>query len=45
MIEVSLDDAKRLVLDVQGFRTDNPCKSVVGVSHRISSIPLNEDAS
>ncbi len=41
MIEVSLDDAKRLVLDVQGLRTNNSCKSVVEVAHRIHSIQID----
>jgi len=41
MIDVSLDDAKRFVLDVQGLRTDNPCKSVVEVAHRIHSIQID----
>ncbi|MHA2022356.1 MAG: winged helix-turn-helix domain-containing protein [Candidatus Thorarchaeota archaeon] len=41
MLEVSLDDAKRLVLDAQGLRTNNPCKSVVEVAHRIHSIQID----
>ncbi len=41
MIEVSLDDAKRLVLDVQGLRTNNSCKSAVEVAHRIHSIQID----
>ncbi|GAG88517.1 unnamed protein product, partial [marine sediment metagenome] len=41
MIEVSLDDAKRLVLDAQGLRTNNPCKSVVEVAHRIHNIQID----
>ncbi len=41
MIEASLEDARKLVLDAQGLRTANPCKSVVEVARRIHSIQID----
>lgn len=41
MLEVSPEQVKRLVLDVQGLRTDNPCKSVVDVANRIHNIQID----
>ncbi len=41
MIEVSSDTARRFILDVQGLRTENPSKSVLGVAKRIHSIQID----
>ncbi len=40
MIEVSLEDARRIVLDAQGLRTDNPCKSVLEAARRIHNTQI-----
>lgn len=41
MLEVTLDHAKRFILDVQGLRTDTPCKSVMDVAYRIHNIQID----
>ena len=41
MIEVSLEEARRFVLDVQGLRTDKPSKSVMNVANRIHNIQID----
>ncbi|MHA2026612.1 MAG: winged helix-turn-helix domain-containing protein [Candidatus Thorarchaeota archaeon] len=41
MIEVSIADARRFVLDVQGLRTVVPCKSVMDVAKRIHNIQID----
>jgi uncharacterized protein YcaQ len=41
MIEVSLGEARRFVLDVQGLRTDKPSKSVMNVANRIHNIQID----
>ncbi|MFW9809814.1 MAG: winged helix-turn-helix domain-containing protein [Candidatus Thorarchaeota archaeon] len=41
MLEVTLDMAKSYILDTQGLRTRNPCKSVMDVAHRIHNIQID----
>jgi len=41
MIEVSLDQARQFILDIQGLRTLKPCKSVIDVAQRIHSIQID----
>ena len=41
MIEVSLEEARRFVLDVQGLRTSKPSKSVIDVANRIHNIQID----
>jgi uncharacterized protein YcaQ len=41
MIEVSLEEARSFVLDVQGLRTDKPGKSVMNVANRIHNIQID----
>lgn len=41
MIEVSKDEVRQFILDIQGLRTVRPCKSVVEVAHRIHSIQID----
>ncbi len=41
MMEASVEDARRLVLDVQGLRTDNPCESTLDVANRIHNIQID----
>ncbi|MHA1960626.1 MAG: winged helix-turn-helix domain-containing protein [Candidatus Thorarchaeota archaeon] len=41
MIEASLEEVRRLVLDSQGLRTDDKCKSVMDVAHRIHNIQID----
>ncbi|MHA1666599.1 MAG: winged helix-turn-helix domain-containing protein [Candidatus Thorarchaeota archaeon] len=41
MIEVSLEQVRQIILDAQGLRTNNPCKSVVEVAHQIHSIQID----
>jgi uncharacterized protein YcaQ len=41
MIEVSLEDARRFALDIQGLRTDNPSKSMMDVANRIHNIQID----
>ncbi len=41
MIEVSVEDARRFVLDVQGLRTSKPCRSTMDVAHRIHNIQID----
>jgi len=41
MIEVSNGEARQFILDVQGLRTNKPCKSAVEVAHRIHSIQID----
>jgi uncharacterized protein YcaQ len=41
MLDISREQAKRFVLDVQGLRTDNRCKSVLDVARRIHNIQID----
>ena len=41
MLEVTLDHAKRFILDVQGLRTGTPCKSMMDVAYRIHNIQID----
>ncbi|MFW9768591.1 MAG: winged helix-turn-helix domain-containing protein [Candidatus Thorarchaeota archaeon] len=41
MIEASIEDVRRLVLDAQGLRTDKPSKSTLDVANRIHSIQID----
>lgn len=41
MIEVSLEQARQIILDAQGLRTKKSCKSVVEVAHRIHNIQID----
>ena len=41
MIETSLDQVKRLILDVQGLRTPNSSRSIVSVANRIHNIQID----
>ncbi len=41
MLEVTLEQAKSFILDVQGLRTDKPCKSIMDVARRIHSIQID----
>ena len=41
MIELSVDDARRFVLDVQGLRTDKLCRSTMDVAHRLHNIQID----
>lgn len=41
MLEVTREQAKRFVLDVQGLRTDNRSKSVLDVARRIHNIQID----
>jgi len=41
MLEVTLDQAKSFILDVQGLRTSKPCKSVVDVAKRVHNIQID----
>ncbi len=41
MLEVTREQAKRFVLDVQGLRTDNRCRSILDVAHRIHNIQID----
>jgi len=36
-----VEDARRFILDVQGLRTNNPCKSVMDVANRIHNIQID----
>ncbi len=41
MIEINVEDARRFVLDVQGLRTNRPCKSTKDVAYRIHNIQID----
>ncbi len=41
MIEVSPEQAKQFILDTQGLRTDNPCKSITDVACRVHNIQID----
>ncbi|MFW9806837.1 MAG: DNA glycosylase AlkZ-like family protein, partial [Candidatus Thorarchaeota archaeon] len=41
MIEVSSEDARRFILDVQGLRTSEPPKSIMDVANRIHNIQID----
>ncbi|TET09395.1 MAG: winged helix-turn-helix domain-containing protein [Candidatus Thorarchaeota archaeon] len=41
MIEITVEDARRFVLDVQGLRTNKQCKSVLDVANRIHNIQID----
>ncbi|TFG29061.1 winged helix-turn-helix domain-containing protein [Candidatus Thorarchaeota archaeon] len=41
MLEVSIEQAHRYILDVQGLRTNKPCKSVLDVARRIHNIQID----
>ncbi len=41
MIEVSTEQARRFVLDIQGLRTEQPSKSILGVAKRIHNIQVD----
>jgi uncharacterized protein YcaQ len=41
MLEVSLDQAKRFILDIQGLRTSRQSRSVLDVAKRIHSIQID----
>jgi uncharacterized protein YcaQ len=41
MLDISREQAKRFVLDIQGLRTDNRCKSVLDVARRIHNIQID----
>ncbi len=41
MLEIALEQARRFILDVQGLRTDKPCKSTIDVAHRIHNIQID----
>lgn len=41
MLEVTREQARRFVLDVQGLRTDKRCKSTLDVAHRIHNIQID----
>ncbi len=41
MIEISLKDARNVILDAQGLRTSKPCKSVLDVARRIHNIQID----
>jgi hypothetical protein len=40
MIEASLEQAKRFILDIQGLGTSKPSKSVISVARRIHNIQV-----
>lgn len=41
MIEVSSEQARRFLLDIQGLRTEKPAKSILGVAKRIHNIQID----
>ncbi|TFG32118.1 winged helix-turn-helix domain-containing protein [Candidatus Thorarchaeota archaeon] len=41
MIEISVEEARRLILDVQGLRTNKPCTSTKDVAKRIHNIQID----
>jgi uncharacterized protein YcaQ len=41
MLEISVEQAKRFILDMQGLRTIKPSKSVLAVARRIHSIQID----
>jgi uncharacterized protein YcaQ len=41
MIDLSIEDARNVVLNAQGLRTSKPCKSVLDVARRIHSIQID----
>lgn len=41
MIEVSLNQARRFILDIQGLRTEKPSKSVLQVARRLHNIQID----
>ena len=41
MLEISLEQARRFILDLQGLRTEKPSKSVLAVARRIHSIQID----
>jgi uncharacterized protein YcaQ len=41
MIELSLDQARNMILDAQGLRTQKPCTSVADVARRVHSIQID----
>jgi len=41
MLEVSLEHARKFILDIQGLRTDKPCKSILDVANRVHNIQID----
>ncbi|MHA1137897.1 MAG: winged helix-turn-helix domain-containing protein [Candidatus Thorarchaeota archaeon] len=41
MIEITVEEARRLILDVQGLRTSKPCRSTMDVAKRIHNIQID----
>lgn len=41
MLEITLDNAKRFILDIQGLRTSTPFKSMMDVANRIHNIQID----
>ncbi|TFG26610.1 winged helix-turn-helix domain-containing protein [Candidatus Thorarchaeota archaeon] len=41
MFEISIEEARDYILDAQGLRTTNPCKSVIDVARRIHNIQID----
>ncbi|MGY5879176.1 MAG: crosslink repair DNA glycosylase YcaQ family protein [Candidatus Thorarchaeota archaeon] len=41
MIEITVEEARRLILDVQGLRTSKSCRSTIDVAKRIHNIQID----
>ena len=41
MLEVTLDQARSFILDVQGIRTSKPCRSMMDVVYRIHNVQID----
>jgi len=41
MLEATIQQARSFILDVQGLRTKNPCRSVIDIADRIHSIQID----